>query len=1014
MVDGNALYMSFNRCEDTIRYSFLSHLFADFRGRSISVKNPASDHNRVSEELEAAITQSKVILVILSEQYVSSKWCLDELVKILGSNGPVVPVFYGLTKSALRKQCLKLKKTYPKDRVADWRRALLEIADLPGHASSLDRSDSELVEEIVANVRQKLDRTSKIGVYSRLKKIENLLCKQPWGIRSLGIWGMGGIGKTTLANAAFEQLLSGTDFEASCFIKDFDNAFQEKGVYGLLEEHLGKKLGLSGHVTRESLRDKRILLVLNDVDKLHGATTFLRSFGLLGSGSLIIITSRDKQLLVQCRVNEIYEVQGLNDDEALQLFSRCAFGKEVTDQNLLRLSMDLVDYANGNPLALSIYGRELKGKAPSEMESAVRKIKQHLSDEIFDTFKRSYDALSDHEKEIFLVIVFSFRGEIVDNLMQFLSSCGFFPRVGIDVLADKGLVVILENRVQIHNLVYDVGLKIIKEQPEEIGMSYRFLEASNIQSLLEENEIEDSGESVLLENEDIKAIIMDTSNLGHIAFQHMYGLRYLKICNSNHMKNLDFPFSEHHQSLPPELRLLHWENYPSLSFPQDFDVQYLVELNMPHSKLQKLWGTTKNLEVLKRITLSHSLQLVNVDELKYSRNIEKIDLQGCSRLQSFPDTDQLQHLQIVDLSTCLEIKKLPKVPSSIRKLYLEGTGIKELSLWNHSPQSEGLSNALGNEHTHREESASQVNVSIFNQDLGKLVSLNLKDCSHLTSLPDMVTFEALEDLDVSGCSKLEKIHVFPQNMKKLFMAKTAVKEISSSLYHDHSVLTILDMKDCKSFRNVPEGMSNMKSLASLNLSGCSRLESIQDLPRNLKELYLADTAVKEFPSPLLDSLSKLVILSLGNCKNLQNLPMQRSNLISLVTLTLSGCSALEEIPDFPQNLKELYLVGIAITELPSSILDLAELATLDLHNCKRLKNLPVGMENLNPLEFLDLSGCSELQVSISSLPEAKKIRLDNMGTSAPTAKDEEESKNTERKYTKRFFVRSMKRFMTLF
>lgn len=143
MVDGNAVYMSFDRCEGTIRYSFLSHLFADFRRRSISVEDPASDHNCVSEELEAAIAQSKVILVILSEQYASSKWCLDELVKILecrGSNGPVVvPVFYGFTKSDLRKKCLKLKKMYPEDRVADWRRALLEIADLPGHASSLDR-----------------------------------------------------------------------------------------------------------------------------------------------------------------------------------------------------------------------------------------------------------------------------------------------------------------------------------------------------------------------------------------------------------------------------------------------------------------------------------------------------------------------------------------------------------------------------------------------------------------------------------------------------------------------------------------------------------------------------------------------------------------------------------------------------------------------------------------------------------------------------------------------------------
>lgn len=134
-------------------------------------------------------------------------------------------------------------------------------------------------------------------------------------------------------------------------------------------------------------------------------------------------------------------------------------------------------------------------------------------------------------------------------------------------------------------------------------------------------------------------------------------------------------------------------------------------MNFSYIRFFYLCLFVQNLEVLKRITLSYSLQLVNVDELQYSRNIEKIDLQGCSRLQSFPDTDQLQHLQIVDLSTCIEIKSFPKVPPSIRKLHLKGTSIRELSFSNHSPEIQGLSNALVHEHSHLEESTSQVNVN---------------------------------------------------------------------------------------------------------------------------------------------------------------------------------------------------------------------------------------------------------------------------------------------------------------
>lgn len=78
------------------------------------------------------------------------------------------------------------------------------------------------------------------------------------------------------------------------------------------------------------------------------------------------------------------------------------------------------------------------------------------------------------------------------------------------------------------------------------------------------------------------------------AFENMLNLRLLKIyCSSpevrrgiNFRKGLLF-------SLPNELRLLHWENYPLQSLPQSFDPIHLVELNMPHSDLQKLWDETK-------------------------------------------------------------------------------------------------------------------------------------------------------------------------------------------------------------------------------------------------------------------------------------------------------------------------------------------------------------------------------------------------------------------------------------
>lgn len=282
--------------------------------------------------------------------------------------------------------------------------------------------------------------------------------------------------------------------------------------------------------------------------------------------------------------------------------------------------------------------------------------------------------------------------------------------------------------------------------------------------------------------------------------------------------------------------------------------------------------------MLKRITLGHSRELVNVDELQYSPNIELIDLQGCSRLQSFPDVGQSKHLQVLNLSTCKEIRRFPKVPPSIKKLHLQGTNIRDFSSLDHPS-----------------EITSQLNVSFSSQDLGNLVLLELKDCSHLTTLPNMVTFESLQVLDLSGCSGIDKIPGLPRSLKALSLAKTAIGRIPSFMCH-LSELVILDMEDCKELQHLPMGMDNMKSLVTLKLSGCSKLTDIHDFPQNLKELYLGGTAIRELP-PSIGGLAELDTLDLKNCKSLRSLPVEIGNLNPLSVFNLSDCSNLQLVTE---------------------------------------------------------------------------------------------------------------------
>ena len=99
----------------------------------------------ISEELLKTIKRSMISVVVFSENYASSKWCLDELVWILDckkSLGQVVlPVFYGINPSEVRKQEGKFgvelaehEKNFKDNigKVQIWREALNEVGNLSG------------------------------------------------------------------------------------------------------------------------------------------------------------------------------------------------------------------------------------------------------------------------------------------------------------------------------------------------------------------------------------------------------------------------------------------------------------------------------------------------------------------------------------------------------------------------------------------------------------------------------------------------------------------------------------------------------------------------------------------------------------------------------------------------------------------------------------------------------------------------------------------------------------------
>ncbi|KAK0598954.1 hypothetical protein LWI29_001025 [Acer saccharum] len=140
------VFLSF-RGED-IRKSFISHLYDALCRKQIEtfIDYRLIRGDEISPALTRAIEESKISVVIFSEDYASSKWCLRELVEILKckktKNQIVIPVFYDVDPSVVRKQTGSFKDSFVMhekelhEEVITWRQALAEASDISGWHSS--------------------------------------------------------------------------------------------------------------------------------------------------------------------------------------------------------------------------------------------------------------------------------------------------------------------------------------------------------------------------------------------------------------------------------------------------------------------------------------------------------------------------------------------------------------------------------------------------------------------------------------------------------------------------------------------------------------------------------------------------------------------------------------------------------------------------------------------------------------------------------------------------------------
>ncbi|XP_042962115.1 disease resistance protein RPV1-like [Carya illinoinensis] len=980
------VFLSF-RGQDT-RSGFTGHLYSALqqKGFNTYIDDMLRSGEEISPALLKAIEESKISIVVFSKNYASSTWCLDELVKIIdckeSKQQEVLPVFYKVEPSTVRHQInsfeLKTALAEHKDALKDdakiqrWKTALKQAANLSGFHLQSNGNESKFIEEIVQEVSKiVLNRTYlhvaeyPVGINSRVEDISELLCIEENDIRMIGIFGVGGIGKTTIAKEMYNRITD--QFEGSCFLANVrESSKQDQGGLVKLQQTIlsdilkDSSLKVSNvdrgiNLILEKLRRKRILLVLDDADCLDQLKKLCGGCNWFGSGSRIIITTRDEGLLSKHSVHFKYRMKEMDYHEALQLFSQHAFKSDKPNDAFADVIKLALKCADGLPLALQVIGSNLYGEDIDFWKSELEKYKRILEENIHKKLKISYDGLDYHTKKIFLDIACFFKGEYRGYVTKILDGCGFSAYAGIKKLKDKCLITIDKyERLMMHDLLEDMGKEIVRqESPEEPGKRSRLWFHDDIREVLERNKGTEEIEGILIEMPwKDRGIRLDSE-----VCAKMEKLRILIVSSSDNVS-----FCGGLNYLSNELRVLDWVECPLKFLPSSFHGEKLVEFNIRGSNIRDL-GTRLQSKNLTSIDLSYCKYLTNISDLSSCSNLLQLVFDGCTSLVEVHDSvGFLDKLFELDFSDCSSLKNLPRSFKlrSLKLLHLDGCTSLE-------------------------------NFPEIECEMEYLKWVELKGCV-IQELPSSITYlTGLETLCINECISLVhfRVNIFElEHLRDVFIINcpnfvnfgkevghngqfvpcTQENEISSSMelsppesnnlfrsFNFSSSLRTLNLSR-SGIVSLPPCIERFVGLSKLDLRDCKQLEEILRLPPNIEKVDATRcSSLKRFLPESNNSLSRLRELKLYG-SGIVSLPPCIEGFVGLSELDLKYCEQLEEILHLPPNIEELDARGCVLlehfphvsTESSFGAPDLKRLTRINLSECNKVE-VDVGNHAPDPL-----------------------------------------------------------------
>nr|XP_034909758.1 disease resistance protein RUN1-like [Populus alba] len=869
------VFLSF-RGEDN-RKTFTGHLYTALVQAGIhtfldDVELPRGEE--ISEHLIEAIRESKISIVVFSKGYASSRWCLNELVEILKckrkKTGQIVlPIFYDIDPSDVRKQTGSFAEAFDKheerfeeELVKEWRKALEVAGNLSGWSLNdmANGHEAKFIEGIIKDMLKKLCcecldvPEHLVGMDRRTHNIYDFLNNATNDVCIVGIHGMPGIGKTTIAKVVFNQLCNGFDgFDGSCFLSDINvRSKQVNGLVPIQKQLLHDILKQDvanfdcadrGKVLiKERLRHKRVLVVADDVAHLDQLNALMGDRSWFGQRSIVIITTRYSSLLREA--DQTFQIEELEPDEALQLFSWHAFKDTKPAEDYIELSKKAVGCCGGLPLALKVIGallfRKNRGRWGSEIDNLSRIPNQDIQGKLLI----SYHALDGELQRAFLDIACFFIGIEKEYVAKVLEArCRYNPEVVLEKLCERSLIqfhVIKDERqlfgrtvsVTMHDLLRDMGREIVCESsPLLLGNRTRIWKNDEAWDVLDQQKGTDDVEDLALEGLALDVRASEAKSLSTGSFAKVKRLNLLQI-NGAHLTGS-------FKLLSRKLMWICWHECPLKFLPSDFTLDNLAVLDMQYSSLKELWKGKKILNRLKIFDLSHSLNLIKTPNL-HSSSLEKLILEGCSSLvEVHQSIGHSMSLVFLNLKGCRSLKTLPESIGNVKSL-------KTLNISGCS-QLEKLPKGMGDMESLTKLLVDGIKTEQFLSSIGQLKYvkwLSLRGCSPTPPSCSLISAGVLtppSSLISAGVLNLKcwLSTSFTQwrLVKRLKLSKSGLSDHTTNCVDFRGLfsLEVLDLSENK-FSSLPSRNGFLPNLWCLVVKTCKYLVSIPDLPSSLSRL----------------------------------------------------------------------------------------------------------------------------------------------------------------------------------